>query len=162
MPPHVTPLRLALALTPTPLLAPALRLAMRRIVHAAPALGRDLAALPRALVLIAPTDLRRRFLLRLGDGPPRLFPAPARIGADATIRGRLADLLALASGECDSDALFFSRALAISGDTAPVVALHNTLERHGADLFALLAGPLAAPARRLAARLPIPGSRGIA
>ena len=162
MPPHVTPLRLALALTPTPLLAPALRLAMRRIVHAAPALGRDLAALPRALVLIAPTDLPRRFLLRLGDGPPRLVPAPARIGADATIRGRLADLLALASGECDSDALFFSRALAITGDTAPVVALHNTLERHGADLFALLAGPFAAPARRLAACLPTPGARGVA
>ena len=162
MPPPVTPLRLALALTPTPLLAPALRLAMCRIVRAAPALGRDLAALPRARVLIAPTDLRRRFLLRLGDGPPRLAPASARIRADASIRGRLADLLALASGECDSDALFFSRALAITGDTAPVVALHNTLERHGADLFALLAGPLAAPARRLAACLPTPGTRGMA
>ena len=162
MPPPVTPLRLALALTPTPLLAPALRLAMCRIVRAAPALGRDLAALPRARVLIAPTDLRRRFLLRLGDGPPRLAPAPARIRADASIRGRLADLLALASGECDSDALFFSRALAITGDTAPVVALHNTLERHGADLFALLAGPFAAPARRLAACLPTPGARGVA
>ncbi len=162
MPPPVTPLRLALALTPTPLLAPALRLAMCRIVRAAPALGRDLAALPRARVLIAPTDLRRRFLLRLGDGPPRLATAPARIRADASIRGRLADLLALASGECDSDALFFSRALAITGDTAPVVALHNTLERHGADLFALLAGPLAAPARRLAACLPTPGTRGVA
>ena len=162
MPPHVTPLRLALALTPTPLLAPALRLAMRRIARAAPALARDLAALPRARVLIAPTDLRRQFLLRLGDGPPRLVPAPARIGADATIRGRLADLLALASRECDSDALFFSRALAVSGDTAPVVALHNTLERHGADLFALLAGPFAAPARRLAACLPTPGARGVA
>ena len=162
MPPPVTPLRLALALTPAPLLAPALRLAMCRIVRAAPALGRDLAALPRALVLIAPTDLRRRFLLRLGDGAPRLAPAYAGARADAAIRGRLADLLALASGECDSDALFFSRALAITGDTAPVVALHNTLERHGADLFALLAGPFAAPARRLAACLPTPGARGVA
>ncbi|MGC8475118.1 MAG: ubiquinone anaerobic biosynthesis accessory factor UbiT [Acetobacteraceae bacterium] len=146
MPPPPSPpialLRLALAFTPAPLLVPALRLALHRIARADPALAHDLAALPPARILIAPTDLPRRLLLRLG-GPPRLVPAATGARADATIRGSLAALLALAAGACDSDALFFSRALEITGDTAPVVALHNTLERHGADLPALLVGPLA-------------------
>ena len=59
-------------------------------------------------------------------------------------------LIDLAEGRLDGDALFFSRDLAVEGDTEAVVALRNAVDDAEIDLTADLAsmfGPLAGPAR---------------
>jgi predicted lipid carrier protein YhbT len=58
-------------------------------------------------------------------------------------------------GAEDGDALFFSRDLAVEGDTAAVLALRNAMDDAELDLteeLAALSGPLAAPLRRALAR----------
>lgn len=73
----------------------------------------------------------------------------------ATIRGPLMPLLALLQGKCDGDALFFSRALTIEGDTAAVLALRNAIDNADVDLpadFAAIFGPAREAVERLARR----------
>ena len=100
--------------------------------------------LPVALLLDARLPAPRLTVLREGDDPA----TPAA----ATIRGPLPALIELLEGRTDGDALFFSRALAVEGDMAAVVALRNAVD--GAeislvdDLLQPL-GPLGIPARRL-------------
>lgn len=144
-------------LLPPPLTGAGAALLLRRMARAHPALFRDLAALPPATIRIEPTDLPHRFILHLGGGPPRLTLARDDRGpADACVQGRLEALVALLEGRLDSDMAFFSRTITITGNTAAVVGLRNTLERDGiavmAEVAALL-GPLARPARAVARRL---------
>ena len=147
----------AMRLLPPPLLGAGAALLLRRMGRAHPALFGDLAALPPAMLRIEPTDLPHRFLLRLGGGPPRLTLARGdRAPAAACITGRLEALVGLLEGRLDSDMLFFSRALAVTGDSAVVVGLRNTLERDTIDVMAeaaALLGPLAGPAQAAARRL---------
>jgi predicted lipid carrier protein YhbT len=106
--------------------------------------------------LIDPVDLPFRFHLSAAMPSPRLCV----LGEDeepeqpvaATIKGPLPALIDLLEGRIDGDSLFFSRALAIEGDMAAVVALRNAVD--GADISLtedLLRplGPLGAPARGL-------------
>jgi O2-independent ubiquinone biosynthesis accessory factor UbiT len=84
--------------------------------------------------------------LRTGEG----------VAADAVIRGPLTALLDLLEGRIDGDSLFFSRALAIEGDTGAVVALRNAMDEATIDLRRDLLdplGPLAGPVRGLGDRL---------
>ena len=57
-------------------------------------------------------------------------------------------LLDLLEGRVDGDTVFFSRDLKITGDTAAIVALRNTLDREDLDvseeIHAVL-GPMAMP-----------------
>ena len=103
-------------------------------------------------VLIDPVDLPWLFIIRPARTPPVTVAdrhhAPVQV--DAVIRapaGRLIDLL---EGRVDGDALFFSRELAIEGDTAAVVALRNAVDSAGIriidDALSPL-GPLAGPAK---------------
>jgi predicted lipid carrier protein YhbT len=62
--------------------------------------------------------------------------APAH---DAAIRGDLAAFLAMLHGAEDGDALFFSGALEVSGDTSAVLALRNALDDAELDLTEELA-----------------------
>ncbi|MCP4318289.1 MAG: hypothetical protein GY789_20300 [Hyphomicrobiales bacterium] len=69
---------------------------------------------------------------------------------DVRIAGSFPTLLRMIDGQTDSDALFFSRDLSISGDTEASVALRNAID----DLDTTLAedvvacfGPLAGPVR---------------
>jgi predicted lipid carrier protein YhbT len=106
-----------------------------------------------ALVVIEPTDLPVSFALELRPAGPvlRLATNRDRGQATATVRGPLAILIALVEGRVDGDALFFSRELAIAGDTEPVVALRNALDGEEIDLIEdILAplGPLSGPAAR--------------
>ncbi len=149
--------RATMRLLPPPLLGAGAALLLRRMARAHPALFHDLAALPPAVLRIEPTDLPHRFVLRLGGGPPRIALAGDDRGtADACVKGCLDSLVALLEGRLDSDTAFFSRAITITGDTAVVVGLRNTLERDGiavmAEVAALL-GPLARPAQAAARRL---------
>lgn len=98
-----------------------------------------------------------RFLLDATDAPTLLLlePAKRRLVAvsrrrppphDAAIRGSLSGFLAMLHGAVDGDALFFSGALSISGNTGAVLALRNALDDAEIDL----AGEVAGLSRRLA------------
>lgn len=91
-----------------------------------------------------------RFLIDVRQAPVLLVMSPAerqisvwrrgsRIDHDAAIRGDLAGFLAMLHGAEDGDALFFSGALEVSGDTSAVLALRNALDDAELDLTEELA-----------------------
>lgn len=125
---------------------------------AAPALGQALTRVLRRIAQRHPAILSRlgpwqnaRFLIDMTDGPVLLLiePAARRITAlprhrrapdsDAGITGSIAAFLAMLHGREDGDALFFSGALEISGDTSAVLALRNALDDAELDLTEELA-----------------------
>ena len=144
--------RAAIGAAPKPALelgAAAVLAAMRRN-H--PRLFSVLDACQRTRVLIDLDDPPRRFLLQYGGGAPSLsvIDAPGEVEADAVLKGGLEPMLALLEGRVDGDALFFTRALAVSGDTAAIVTLRNILDRETisvVDEAASLFGPLRRMAR---------------
>lgn len=153
------PARLAgLAMRPMPAkaLEPLLGLAMRLALRRHPRLIERLAELAPARIIIEPRDTSHRFLIDLseGDSPVRLMLAQEDDEAQATISGRLATLIDLMEGRIDGDSLFFTRELTVTGDTALIVALRNTLDGEEIslldDVLAFL-GPFAEPAARLVA-----------
>ncbi len=100
--------------------------------------------------MIDPSDLPHRFKLAYGNGETNLSIAEEHAVADAHIKGKLEALLSLLEGRIDGDKLFFTRDLEISGNTAVVVALRNTLDREEIDLLddvSALFGPFARPMR---------------
>ncbi len=131
---------------PPPLLNCGAAALLRQMGRNHPDLFRNLAAFARTTIRVEPTDLPHRFLLAFGAGPPSLALARATDPpADATVKGTLEALLALLEGRIDSDTLFFTRELGITGDTSAVVALRNTLDRDSISLLdeaASLLGPL--------------------
>lgn len=146
----------ALHLVPPPLLQPGLRWIMRRLRAEHPALFRRLCRLAPASILFEPDDTPHRFLLTITANDLRLTLAHGTPRAAVRIKGRLAMLLSLLEGRIDSDTLFFSRDVSISGDTAAAVAFRNTLDGEAISLLGdalAAAGPLQAPARRLALRI---------
>jgi len=137
------------------LLQPALDAAMAAMVRRHPAVFERLAALDYPRFIIDPLDLPFRFLLITGPERPYLTLIDDDSGqeAQAIVRGGLLMLIALLEGRIDGDALFFSRDLAIEGDTEAVVALRNAVDGEDIDLIAdFLAptGPLQRPLARLA------------
>jgi len=155
--PPFSPVLLAgMAARPLPpaALGPALALAVRILKRRHPGLFERLSGVGGPTFLVDPVDLPFVFLLETDPARPRLAAlsvaeAAAR-PASATIRGPLMTLIDLAEGRLDGDALFFSRDLAIEGDTEAVVALRNAIDDAEIDLVADLAsilGPLAGPAR---------------
>jgi predicted lipid carrier protein YhbT len=155
--PPFSPVLLAgLAARPLPPVAlqPALALAVRVLKRRHPGLFDRLKGVGAPSFLIDPIDLPFVFLLETDPERPRLVALSEAAGAvqaaSATIRGPLMMLIELAEGRLDGDALFFSRDLAVEGDTEAVVALRNAIDDAEIDLTADLAsmfGPLAGPAR---------------
>jgi predicted lipid carrier protein YhbT len=106
-----------------------------------------------ARVLIEPVDAPVALMMRVGPElslhalPRGADGTTGAAAADAVIRGPYARLLDLLEGRIDGDALFFRRELTISGDTALILALRNTLDGEDEmDLMAdaaSIAGPLA-------------------
>lgn len=101
--------------------------------------------------LIDPVDLPFGLMLAPDPAKPVLEAyrreQPPR--HDARIAGSFLDLFGLVDGSVDGDALFFSRALQISGDTEAVVALRNALddlEGSIVDNVSEAFGPLSKPA----------------
>ncbi|MCW9043007.1 MAG: SCP2 sterol-binding domain-containing protein [Pseudopelagicola sp.] len=82
------------------------------------------------------TDQPFVLLLDLGHGDPSIKAMRrARVGAvDATIRGPVSGFLGMMHGTLDGDALFFSRDLAVEGDTSSVLALRNAIDDAELDL----------------------------
>ena len=117
-----------------------------------PQLFSVLDACQRTRVLVELDDPPRRFLLQYGGGAPslRVADAPGEVEADAELKGGLEAMMALLEGRVDGDALFFTRELAVSGDTAAIVTLRNILDRETisvVDEAASLFGPLRRMAR---------------
>lgn len=102
-------------------------------------------------VLVELTDPPRRFLLQYGGGAPtlRVVDDQADVAADAELKGGLEAMMALLEARVDGDALFFTRELTVSGDTAAVVTLRNILDR---ETISVLddASSLFGPLRRMA------------
>ncbi len=148
---------LAMRSLPPVLLQPALDAAMTAIRRRRPGLFDRISCLENPRFLIDPVDLPFAFILVPGPENPSLR-ALRKIDGDmdaedatATIRGPLLVLLDLLEGRTDGDAQFFSRDLAIEGDTEAVVALRNAVDGAEVDIVGdvlSLTGPFAQPARR--------------
>ena len=70
-------------------------------------------------------DLGLSWVLELRDGRLHVSDAPA----EATVRGKAADLLLLASRQQDADTLFFQRRHTLLGDTELGLTVRNLLDR---------------------------------
>ncbi len=158
-PPPLSPVPLLGAALPPGaerLLAPAVSAALHVMHRRHRPVFERLAEYAERRFLIDPIDLPFAFLLMPRTDRPRIQvigPADPR-DADVTVRGPLAALLTLLEGRADGDALFFSRQIAVEGDTAALVALRNAVDGEGIDLVSdLLAvfGPLAPLAGRAVA-----------
>jgi predicted lipid carrier protein YhbT len=137
------------------ILSPALAVAMRVMHRRHGALFDRLGKYGGRRYLIDPTDLPFSFLLmpRAGDPQAWAIGPSEEPDVDVTIRGSLSTLIALLEGRVDGDALFFSRDLAVEGDTEALLALRNAVDGEGIDLlrdFAMCLGPLAPVGVRLA------------
>lgn len=156
LPTPVSLIKRALHVVPAAVLRPGLRLVMRSMRRRHPALFKRLARLAPATILFEPDDTPHCFLLTIAADDLRLTLAGRDQAASAHIKGSLANLLYLMEGRIDSDTLFFSRAVTISGDTAVAVGFRNTLDGEAISLLddaLAAAGPLAAPGRRLVLRV---------
>jgi len=160
VPPFSPVLLGGLLLLPLParLLQPVLRAIMGAVAQRHPAVLERLGAYADTVFLIDPIDLPIRFLLQVGPKQAKLTIAQEAQAAQATavVRGSLLALIDLLEGRVDGDALFFSRRLAIEGDTEAVVALRNAVDGEEVDIIddiLVHAGPLARPARLAVRRL---------
>jgi predicted lipid carrier protein YhbT len=143
-----------LRLLPSPALTRAAALLMRRLGRAHPRLFRTHARHEPCTIGIEPTDLAHRFVLRFGGTPVLLVPVLTfEQPMNACVRGPLATLVGLLEGRLDSDALFFSREIVITGDMEAIISLRNALERETVNVFKAaisLFGPVERPVRRVA------------
>ena len=150
--PPLSPVLLAgFALRPLPpaLLQPFLTLGLNLVRRRHPGLFDRLSGIREARILIDPTDLPFAFLLTPNPESPELRAVDEDTPADAAIRGALRTLIDLLEGRLDGDALFFSRELAIEGDTEAVVALRNAVDDAEIDLaedVLSVLGPASRPA----------------
>jgi predicted lipid carrier protein YhbT len=149
--------RVALRVIPGSVLNRLTYLLIRRMQKIHPALFENLARLDAATVCIDPSDLPHRFILKFGHGPASLtISERAEYSCDAVVKGNLESLLNLLEGRIDSDMMFFSREITITGDTSVVVALRNTLDREEISLLddiTAMCGPAANPARKAMVRI---------
>lgn len=137
---------------PVGLLQPVVSRAMAAMYRRHRDVFRRLEEIGDAAFLIEPIDLPFRFLLCPGTTPPTLEIIDSHRTAEhacAVISGPLLRLVDLLEGRVDGDALFFSRELALGGDTGAVLALRNAVDGAGIDVVEVLAeaaGPLHGPA----------------
>lgn len=146
-------LAIPLDLVPTRLMEQVAHLMLQRLLAAHPGLFERLDEHREKRFAFAPSDLpltfvvepsRRRISIRRGACPQI---------ADATVRGPIVVLLSLLEGQCDADALFFSRDLSVTGDMEAMLALRNALDDCEIDLprdLSALGGPFAPVLGRMA------------
>jgi predicted lipid carrier protein YhbT len=124
---------------------------MRRMRRRHPKLFSNLERLDAATVRIEPSDVPHHFLLAFGGGEASLAVVDSSdVPCNACIKGKIEALIDMLEGRIDGDKLFFSRDIEITGDTAVIVALRNTLDREEIDLLDDMTsalGPFARPAR---------------
>lgn len=101
------------------------------------------------LYLIDPTDFPFALLLRPkpGDLLLKAVPRDDAIVCGARISGKFFELLRLIDADVDGDAMFFSRALTISGNVEAVVSLRNALDDVDGSVAESVAGLFGPPGR---------------
>ena len=117
-----------------------------------PGLRARLGAYADRRILLDFDDLPVVVLLEPGENRARAWRRGRAPAHDARIAGPVSAFLGMLHGRLDGDALFFSRDLAIEGDTEAVLALRNAIDDAEIDLSeeaGRLAG-VAAPAIRRA------------
>lgn len=133
-------------LRPVPVAAykPFLQFAMDAVLKEYPHLFERMEDYSDKLILMNPTDFP--FVLVLSPDPlmPSLnaYKSENDCLYDASITGTLSTFMAMLDGKLDGDALFFSRDLTIEGETECVIALRNTLDDAGPDVFGAIANAL--------------------
>jgi predicted lipid carrier protein YhbT len=135
-----------LAVVPIPVVEAAVRLMFRSLLKRHPALFERLGEHKGKRYGFRPVDLPLVFLVEPARPAVSVMRKPADVAADAVVEGPLFLLLALLEGRSDADALFFSRALAVTGDMEAMLALRNALDGCEIDLprdLGASAGPLA-------------------
>jgi predicted lipid carrier protein YhbT len=154
LPPPVALAGLAARALPANILGPVNAVVIGQVARRHPRLFARLRDFADADILIEVSDLGVGLRLWPGLSRPRL-EIITRLADCAEPRARvkapLAVLLGLLDGSIDGDAVFFSRDLAIEGDTELVLALRNAIESEEVDLVEDFLAPLApfdAPARR--------------
>jgi O2-independent ubiquinone biosynthesis accessory factor UbiT len=139
---------------PLPPLAFASRELIRRALAVRPSFVARLAEYAGRVFAIDPADCPFAFLVtaRSGDAEVEMVRSLEGAHYDARIRAPLIVLMGMVDGTYDGDALFFSRDLAIAGDTEAVLALRNALENAELDPATVIGLPEAVrgPANRAA------------
>jgi predicted lipid carrier protein YhbT len=154
--------------TPLPLfpIQPILRRMVREVTRKRPELFERLGPHVHSTYLIDVTELP--FVLRLRPDPdaPGLTAhrRAEQLNPDATIAGPFSALFDVMDGAADSDALFFSRDITISGNTEAAVCLRSALDDLDGSIvedLIQMGGPLYAPLRFALVRLRTskPGAR---
>ena len=120
---------------------------IRRLAYRRPEVFERLGHTTSISLMIDPIDLPIRFRVLFAGPRSRVdvFGDDDPAGTTAQVRAPLLVLLGLLDGTYDADALFFSRDLAIEGDTEAVLAVRNAIEAadiRPAELVGM-AGPLA-------------------
>jgi len=124
----------------------------RRIAKRHPGLFRRLGDYGGERFILDPTDLPITLCLDPNNGRPTVRVTRKPRAGTARISGPLAALLGLVHGAYDGDALFFSRDLAIEGDTGAALALRNAVDDAELDLaleIAAMSGPFARPLNQI-------------
>ena len=139
---------------PLPLfvIQPLLRHIVTTIAKRHPGLFARLGDASKKRFLIDPRNAPFFLLLQPDPDHPQLtaYNRGRDIAHDVYIAGSFQTLLSMIDSQTDSDALFFSRALTVSGDSEAMVALRNALDDMDttlADDVAACFGPLARPVR---------------
>lgn len=125
-----------MALVPLMLLRPAFARIALTLARKRPDLFERMGNHAHKRFLIDPTDLPYVFLMVPDVAKPALTihlrrDRPPHHGA---IAGCFLDLFDMMDGALDGDALFFNRALSVTGDIEAVVALRNALDDFDGDL----------------------------
>lgn len=110
---------------------------MRFFIRRYPGIWDRMQPYSHAVIGIDPVDLPFSLTLAFDQKGPTLSVArnlPPSDALTAIIRGSLDILLALAEGRMDGDTVFFSRKLAIEGDTEVILALRNAIDDADIDL----------------------------
>lgn len=131
------------------LIQPALAWIARGVKRRHPGMFTRLGAHQATRFLIEPRGLP--FVLYLRPDPRNLvlraLPTHAQPAHDARISATFLNLLRMIDGEQDGDAMFFARALVVSGDTEAVVSLRNAIDDLDGSLAASVADMFGPPGR---------------
>ena len=144
-------LRYILAPVPLFVLQPILRRIVEKIARERPELFNRIGPHKDKLFLIDPTNLPFAFVLKAHPEKP-LFRAYRRKDlpeTDARIAGTFLTLFDMVDGEIDGDAMFFSRALTVEGDTEAIVCLRNALDDMDGSVTEDTANMFGAAGRRM-------------
>jgi len=143
----LTPTRLFYGLlrpVPDPIATQICQYCIARFERLYPSVFSRLDPLHGQTLLIDPDDLLFSFLFSFthqGLKVKAMKQKPIK-PPDASIKGTLGNLLQLAEGKVDGDALFFTRQLQIEGDMELILTVRNALEGEDVSFEEVFIGPL--------------------